>query len=576
MSALGKIWKFLGSLAGAAVLLLVAAAVSAVGALYTAIANVPYGTFFGHPAYLALMAVIGLSIAAGTVRRVQMGIVRHAGFLLAHLSLCFIAAGAVLTAGFKVGGTMYIAENSSADKIVLPGYEVRLYDPDGNVVASAGREGDLTGLRLRTQAADFRVEKYFEHARKEQRVAEADENAPPAIELEIKDHGQLKRVCLEASPPDLASLKLMSAVITYTAVADEAALDAALADKTYKLRYIKKKETGQLVVTPGTGGPDLALPDAVGTEADVPGTPYRVRILANYPNFRMGNDRKVEQGETENPALQVRVTSGSDTQDQWLFALHPEWNQGGGSMHGGGAMHGGSAMHGGRTGEAGIGIYQVPGQPPVLVERAGGRVARRTALLENEPVSIDTGGMPLVLQFIHAEKHGRIEEEIVPAPKEERASPAVLLSSGNGQEQWIFEGAPMPVSAGYKAEIVERSKKLDFKVHLDKFEVKTYPGSRKESDFVSTIRLERPDGSVEQGTVSMNRPLAFGEWRLCQYASRGRDGWVPGFEISRDPGAVFVYIGYVMLAAGVLVVGYINPLLRRRASSTDKEAPHAA
>jgi len=90
---------------------------------------------------------------------------------------------------------------------------------------------------------------------------------------------------------------------------------------------------------------------------------------------------------------------------------------------------------------------------------------------------------------------------------------------------------------------------LPFSLTLDRFEIETYPESKKPKDYVSYLRLS--DGETQKDVViSMNHILKYKHYRFYQsdYDDKGNSV----LDVARDPWGIGVtYAGYVLLFIGL-------------------------
>ena len=94
-----------------------------------------------------------------------------------------------------------------------------------------------------------------------------------------------------------------------------------------------------------------------------------------------------------------------------------------------------------------------------------------------------------------------------------------------------------------------------FSLALDRFRVGYYPGSDRPRSFESHVTLTDPTtGESRSKIISMNAPVQFGRYSLFQssYRSDGR-GTVSFLSVSRDPGRLIVFAGYIAMLAGMIL-----------------------
>jgi cytochrome c-type biogenesis protein CcsB len=107
---------------------------------------------------------------------------------------------------------------------------------------------------------------------------------------------------------------------------------------------------------------------------------------------------------------------------------------------------------------------------------------------------------------------------------------------------------------------------LPFFVQLDSFEIDYYQGTRRPAMFRSRVTVRDPSsGQTFPAVIEMNRELAHAGYRLFQTSYRqtpGRDQTI--LSVAWDPGQPIVFVGYVLLVAGMLVV-FSTRIIQRRA-----------
>jgi ABC-type transport system involved in cytochrome c biogenesis permease subunit len=97
---------------------------------------------------------------------------------------------------------------------------------------------------------------------------------------------------------------------------------------------------------------------------------------------------------------------------------------------------------------------------------------------------------------------------------------------------------------------------LPFAVHLDDFQIDTYPGTNRPAMYRSKVEVtDNVSGTAFTFDIEMNKELSYRGWSLFQSSyqrAEGRDMTV--LSVSRDPGQPIVFVGYVLLVVGMCVV----------------------
>lgn len=98
---------------------------------------------------------------------------------------------------------------------------------------------------------------------------------------------------------------------------------------------------------------------------------------------------------------------------------------------------------------------------------------------------------------------------------------------------------------------------LDFSLSLQDFSVEFYPEIKGKPRFVksykSLVAVKRAGNILKEGVIKVNKPLSFGGFNFYQY---GYDVDLPEqtvLQVVRDPGLPWVYSGYFVLLAGMLI-----------------------
>lgn len=154
-----------------------------------------------------------------------------------------------------------------------------------------------------------------------------------------------------------------------------------------------------------------------------------------------------------------------------------------------------------------------------------------------DPASVteaaDVDSLGSTLKVIDA-RAGAVDVEIGDRGQARRKT----LRSGTGDMAWLQEGRSVLV--------LERPEQ----------EVKAYRSR------VSVLENGR---EVCRKTVEVNDPLSYGGWHFYQSSFRAEDPEWTGLLAVKDPGFGVVFLGFAMIACGVLFVYYVRPrILKRR------------
>jgi hypothetical protein len=146
----------------------------------------------------------------------------------------------------------------------------------------------------------------------------------------------------------------------------------------------------------------------------------------------------------------------------------------------------------------------------------------------------------------------------------EAAALVELMTDGESQQVWLKRddvqyGAqpvytnqgPMILRFGYDR------LPLGYAIELEDFERRSNPGGMGDAAFASRVSVIDPTSSAEQQhTVSMNEPLAYGQYTLYQSgfqeSHNGRE--VSVLTAAYDPGRTWKYLGSLMICGGILLM----------------------
>ena len=97
---------------------------------------------------------------------------------------------------------------------------------------------------------------------------------------------------------------------------------------------------------------------------------------------------------------------------------------------------------------------------------------------------------------------------------------------------------------------------LPFSVTLQDFILETYPGTMRPAGFMSIVKVTDLDtGKLHDARIWMNNPLEYRGYTLFQSSyqqDRGREATV--LSVSKDPGQNIVFLGYITLVLGMIIV----------------------
>ncbi len=287
------------------------------------------------------------------------------------------------------------------------------------------------------------------------------------------------------------------------------------------------------------GAPDGSLkPVTIGQRVEIDGKTWVVERF--LPDFRWDIDTKrawSASKEPKNPALGVRPL-GEDGKPSgetvWVFAS-------GVSMgHDGQTPPLRYAYHG--TSNAEWNVVLVPAKRLAVIGHNGKIVGK--SHFDNH-TSAPVGGVKVAIYSV-AQHAGASSEKASKASQ--LASVSLRVFAGGRPVDLTLredESGVVPIGRGDVA--------LGFK----------RKGSGIEN-YVSTVRIQLPDGTERTARVSVNHPLMVAGFGIYQANYDPDDPTYAGLLVVRDPGLTVVYIGLISLILGVFHILFLRPRIRAR------------
>jgi cytochrome c biogenesis protein ResB len=124
-----------------------------------------------------------------------------------------------------------------------------------------------------------------------------------------------------------------------------------------------------------------------------------------------------------------------------------------------------------------------------------------------------------------------------------------VISDSQDDTQWLFQKFP-GMHQDEEAEV-----RLDYSQIAAGGRIK---------DFKSKLRLTQNGKVVASKTIEVNKPLRYEGYAIYQSSyDRFHESW-SGLEIAKDPGIILVYLGFILISAGILYALYVRPLLTKK------------
>ena len=91
---------------------------------------------------------------------------------------------------------------------------------------------------------------------------------------------------------------------------------------------------------------------------------------------------------------------------------------------------------------------------------------------------------------------------------------------------------------------------------------------RRPKDFISKVTIFKAGKETARKDIRVNAPLRVNGYTLFQFNYDAENLEWSGLQVVKDPGVPLVYLGFILLMAGLVIIFYVNPLINPRKSHT--------
>ncbi|MFO7652777.1 MAG: cytochrome c biogenesis protein ResB [Candidatus Krumholzibacteriia bacterium] len=508
-----------------------------------------YAVVYGARWFELVLGLLTLNLLLALIRRAPYR-ARQTGFVMVHAAIVVILVGAAMTRYLGYEGIMRIREGESTDFIfsdrdyvqattagVTTRYPVRLYRPGEQDVA---HQVEIAGGAYELGVAEFWPR--YEEGWSEDPTGQG----PMALQYGVTGPGGVQMETVTAG-------QRVTVGGTDLAFHPDALPDAATTSRYGDLRVRAGGEVCRAPVTPPPGEP-------------VRCGGFTLEITEFQSDFKVGGTPTAD-GPLLNPMIRLRIT-GPDgaTAERMLFAFHPDF-----------AMNhqqddAFAALDLAYTVERGLAL--APDGRGGLVARAGFPLMVQGMDDPQARRQIPAGDeFPLELELLYASLEqgfsfmpGRILASARRAPvlSENQNAPTaarVYLEGAGGERA---EAVVVKGTGGRAVTLGDHTvqlafgpviRQLPYRLHLDEFLLKTYPGSDNPASYESWVRVYDEEQGVdgERVRIWMNHPLNHrGAKHFQSSYDRDRQGTI--LSVNYDPGKWPTYVGYTLITLGFLLV----------------------
>jgi len=609
------LFRFLASLQLALLLLAVVIIASIFGTLYESRFTAEVARAYIYEAWWFDLWLLFLALNLATVAVSRMPWRKsHTGFLLTHLGIILILAGAYVGKTFGIEGSVTLFKGQPpVSQLLINQRELRIALGEASPVRLPAsvlsrpptperplRIGTYQGWNILATGFAPQMESVFRAA------PSTDPGAAPALRFTLKtalmgqsmEHwlwtGEAERATLDLG---LARIRLLSGTAP---LPDAPSAPSAASSTPSRPRPVDLAETifafaklpGQQVakvLRGGSTGAQLLLEESSGTLTlrltldgktstfttpaaelprtwPIPGSRLRLALQDYWPDFQLQNNQPVSRSSDPlNPAVLVEIAGQAVPAAPATAATNP---------------HSSPAPDETSASPSRLDLYAAADGTLTYLLHASKAPPRRGVLQSGATLATGWADWTFTLDEFLPAAAAQTDFRPFPAdrppphsgPKPPQGLLVRLQKDGTTVEEWVPQGwliqSPSPdglfrLSYGYK------TASLPFALQLKDFEVERYPGSSNPSEFRSTLTILQADGGTDTGSCSMNQPFNHpgGWWRAWTGLTykMSQAGWNPdnlgqsSIQILRDPGWFFKWTGSLILCLGIFALFYLRP-----------------
>ncbi len=577
--------RTLGSLWFAAVLLVLLLVAMACATIFERTHDLDQATLMFYDSWWfgLLLGLLAANVFAAMVVRFPFT-KRQIGFVITHVSILVVFAGALITQTYGVDGQMSIIEGQTVRDFALRG-EPRLSVrnmPERSEAASALDPSVFAGFDvvdapgaplLRLGDLEIEAIRFLPDSNASQRVVNDNPNPRAAVQISLSPSGREDATWLFEGQttrlgPAAASFR------TFRTTQDLArVLDAASQGAT--------DSVGSVVIEYNDKTHELPVETCTDEAAPVGDTGYSVRVLRYLPHATVGSGGTVTNASPNprNPYIEAELIGPNRTEQRRAFANFPDFDLTHGEPKTKDLKLNFKANAAARP-QTPVEVLAGPdGELHVRFTR-GAAQPTHTKLQLGTP--IDTPWSGLVFAALQRLDHARWTKTIERVePVRAARVPALLVGLTKGdqtEEMWLQKYQPAGLTIdGVPFELMfdDRTVPLGFDLTLDKFHLGTYPGTSRPRSFESHVTVTDAELGPKAHVIGMNHPLAFGDFTFYQTSYRkDPDVTLSVLSVSRDPGQIVVFAGYIAMMVGMLWV-LVQRMREQRGSQTARTAPPA-
>jgi hypothetical protein len=599
-----RVWRFVTSIRFGVVLMLLLMFVMMFATQFEASTSTRAMKHFiyGSAWFDAGVALFVVNLVVNTLRRRPYRF-RHAGFLTVHAGVLTIVAGGLMTRYFMIDGTMPIAEGDTGRAIMLPQNDViveamgKTYSFPTHYDIEPWKQGHNDVFAIPETKYALRVDRYFPSAAVTDTLIEDSTGNGPILQVALGD-GEADPTSgwLVARDPTQSMAQVGNVTVHFVEPEGLGALEETWRQKQSTIVPAQAPATaGNLQLFWADGGAETIAIGSAGEEpvrTSRPGMAIHVdQIFRAFVLTESGYAEGVDA--PPNPAIRFHVVGPDGKhEDHFAFAQFPEFRM----TPPEGEQHVLSHANWAPSSAASSPAADIE----VALEWREGAIYTHTSWdhpLDGTPLAVgETRAFDsprVFLRVLQAASEGRISRTVT-RTSDEVTNPVVhvrleevegstmrhaglfdLLRGGKAlhpasvdpNRAWVFHGMAHEFSTPegpIKVRYESRTIPLDFGIQLDDFIEKSYPGIALAASYESHVQVLPAQGDPFPTKIYMNNPLKYAGYTFFQASfQRTPQGEITVLSVARDPGMTVSFVGYCILVAGLLLIFFVKPALRR-------------
>ncbi len=576
-----EIYRFLGSLKLAIVLLAVSMAVLARGTFLESERGLEYAQWYVYHSwwFITLVSVLAGNVLAAMLLKFPWKR-RHIGFLVTHAGLLVLMAGSIQTFVAGIDGRIRVVEGGQPVESITLDDRSRLtasWDEGDTVVAvdfpfapgpedwPGGRTKDLGELdEVRVKVLGF-----YRYAIGQTGLREdsSDLSVPAILFAVLGADGKLVTERWLVGRKSIGAKKKAGPIgVALNEVPVRSMLDDLLnrpADKLGTKGMLSIHYQGQVKRVP--------VDENVGKTISVGGDGTKVEIARYLAQLEPGPDGTYISAGDEplNPVLDLLVHLPGDQEPvrQFSRAKTPlvDFSESRGIACPVKFFYHHPAVSAQRSVE----FFQTPDEKLSCRVGLGKRYESRGEVGVGDVIEAPDG---FQIRLLRHERHVRRETTFRPVKRRpgQRAIPEAAAHfevsvAGETQEIWLQRQHgeyTMQTPKGHVLVAFEYAQHpLGFSLKLLDFTRGMNPGGMGDASYSSVVEIEDESELTQQHTIAMNEPLEYGKFTLYQSSFDKTDSRVSILSVAYDPGRLLKYAGCAMICLGTFIVFYLRGLL---------------